>query len=191
MRHRISRVSAIALAALGSSAASADNDATQTPIKHIIVLIGENHSFDNVFATYKASRGQSVGNLLARGIIKPDGSPGPNSAAARQYLVDTPLPARYFMGTGFAKTAYSPFLPTPDLGGAPNKQISPADLAADPTGVQPPFDNQFTRAQLASLEPSLEKSDLSLLRTGATGAAGTSGPDTRIANYATQTPCSH
>jgi len=185
MRHRISRVSAIALAALGSSAASADNNATQTPIKHIIVLIGENHSFDNVFATYKASRGQSVGNLLARGIIKPDGSPGANSAAAKQYLVDTPLPARYFMGTGFAKTAYSPFLPTPDLGGAPNKQISPPDLAADPTGVQPPFDNQFTRAQLASLEPSLEKSDLSLLRTGATGAAGTSGPDTRIANYAT------
>ena len=181
----ISRVSAIALTAFGSSVARADDNATQTPIKHVIVLIGENHSFDNVFATYQATHGQSVGSLLSRGIIKADGSPGPNAAAAKQYQVNTPLPTNYFIDAGSNKTAYSPFLPTPDLGGAPNKQISPADLAADPTGVQPPFDSQFTDAKLASLEPSLEKSDFFLLRTGATGAAATSGPDTRVANYAT------
>ena len=26
---------------------------TTTPIKHVVVIIGENHSFDNVFATYR------------------------------------------------------------------------------------------------------------------------------------------
>src|SRR5262249_44050680 len=109
---------------------------------------------------------------------------GPNAGTAKQYQVNTPLPAQYFIDAGANKTPYSPFLPTPDLGGAPNQQISPADLAADPTGVQPPFDRQFSHAQLASLEPSFEQSDLFLLRTGATGAAGTSGPDTRVANYA-------
>jgi phospholipase C len=34
------------------------------------------------------------------------------------------------------------------------------------------------------LEPSFEQSDLFLLRIGATGAAGTSGPDIRVVNYA-------
>src|SRR5438876_11006225 len=48
---------------------------TQTPIKHVIVLIGENHSFDNVFATYRPKHGRLVSNLLAKGIIRPDGSP--------------------------------------------------------------------------------------------------------------------
>jgi phospholipase C len=178
-------VSAIALAALGPSSGRADDSGIQTPIKHIIVLIGENRTFDNVFASYKAKYGQSVGNLLSRGIIKADGSPGPNVTAATQYQVNTPLPPQYFIDAGSNKTAYAPFLPTPDLGGAPNEQISPADLAANPTGVQPPFDKGFSNAQLASLEPSFEKSDLFLLRTGATGAAGTSGPDTRVSNYAT------
>jgi phospholipase C len=32
---------------------------TQTPIKHVIVIIGENRSFDHVFATYVPPPGQS------------------------------------------------------------------------------------------------------------------------------------
>ena len=48
---------------------------TQTPIKHVIVLIGENHSFDNIYATYQPKSGQTVLNLLGEGIVKPDGSP--------------------------------------------------------------------------------------------------------------------
>jgi phospholipase C len=175
-------VSAIALAALAP--APAHDIVTQTPIKHVIVLIGENRSFDNIFAAYRAVHGQSVGNLLSKGIITADGLPGPNAAAATQYIVNTPLPSNYFMGSGFTKTAYAPYLPTPELGGAPNRQISPADLAADPTGVQPPFNSQFTSSQLAVLEPSFENRDLFLLRTGATGAAGSTGPDVRVANYA-------
>jgi len=177
--------SAIALAAVGTSSGRADDGGTASPIKHIIVLIGENRTFDSVFATYKAKYGQSVGNLLSRGIIKADGSPGANSGDATQYQVNTPLPGQYFISVPVSsKTAYSPFLPARDLGGAPDQQISPDDLAADPTGVQPPFDKQFSHAQLAALEPSFEKSDLFLLRTGATGAGDTSGPDTRVTNYA-------
>jgi phospholipase C len=38
--------------------------------------------------------------------------------------------------------------------------------------------------QLAAIEPSLELDDLCLLTTGATGAGGTTGPDSRISNFA-------
>src|SRR5689334_2422024 len=58
---------------------------TTTPIKHVIVIIGENRSFDHVFATYNPRPGQSVSNLLSKGIVKADGSPGRNFADATQY----------------------------------------------------------------------------------------------------------
>lgn len=154
---------------------------TDTPIKHLIVLIGENRSFDHTYATYQPDNRQSVSNLLSKGIIDVDGQPGPNASLAEQFQVNTPLPSTYFISSS-NKTPYSPFLPTPELGFAPNKQISVADLMTNPTGVQPPFDSSFTQPQLQSLEPSLEFSDLDFLRTGATGAAGTAGADTRVAN---------
>lgn len=186
MWHRIFRGSAIALAAFGSSGTCADtwadDNATQTPIKHVIVLIGENHSFDNVFATYKASRGQSVGNLLSRGIIKPDGSPGPILAQQS----NTWSIRRCRRVTLWVRALRR--LPIPRSCRHRIWGALPTNKSARRTSPQtrPAFnDNQFTDAQLASLEPSLEKSDLFLLRTGATGAAGTSGPDTRVANYAT------
>ena len=49
---------------------------TTTPIKHVIVIIGENRSFDHVFATYVPRGGQSVWNLLSEGIVNADGTPG-------------------------------------------------------------------------------------------------------------------
>src|SRR5262249_51181689 len=113
-----------------------------------------------------------------------DGRPGPNFATSRQFSVNSPLPASYFISTE-SKTAYAPFLPTPELGGAPNHAISSAELAANPTGVQPPFDASITDAQLAANEPSLEVGDLGLLRTGATGAGATTGPDLRVLNATT------
>jgi phospholipase C len=155
---------------------------TATPIKHVIVLIGENRTFDHTFATYQPKNGESVANLLSNGIVNPDGSPGPNSAAATQFKVNTPLPSAYFISVDASgKTAYST-LPTPELSGAPNHAINLTDLNADPTGVQPPFDNTISDAQLETLEPSLESEDLELLRTGATGAAGTTGLDSRVTN---------
>ncbi|WGR92643.1 phosphoesterase [Bradyrhizobium sp. ISRA435] len=56
---------------------------TRTPIKHVIVIIGENRSFDHVFATYVPNQpGESVMNLLSQGIVKLDQDknavPGPN-----------------------------------------------------------------------------------------------------------------
>ena len=55
---------------------------TRTPIKHVIVIIGENRSFDHVYATYKSPSGDFVSNLLSKGIITEDGTPGPKYAKA-------------------------------------------------------------------------------------------------------------
>jgi phospholipase C len=57
---------------------------TRTPIKHVIVIIGENHTFDNVFATYRPPAGQTVDNLLSEGIVSASGGPGPNFWKAQQ-----------------------------------------------------------------------------------------------------------
>jgi phospholipase C len=48
------------------------------------VIIGENHTFDNIFGTYQPPKGQSVLNLLSEGIVNANGSPGPNVAKAEQ-----------------------------------------------------------------------------------------------------------
>ena len=58
--------------------------ATTTPIKHVVVIIGENHSFDNVFATYQPPGHQHIQNLLSERMIRKNGSPGPNYAKATQ-----------------------------------------------------------------------------------------------------------
>ncbi len=55
-----------------------------TPIEHLIVVVGENLSFDNLFATYEPPAGQTVANLLSRGIVDKEGNPGPRFAAAAQ-----------------------------------------------------------------------------------------------------------
>jgi phospholipase C len=60
--------------------------ATTTPIKHVIIIIGENRSFDNVFATYMPKAGETVWNLLSEKIVKADGSPGANYSKALQYV---------------------------------------------------------------------------------------------------------
>ena len=163
-------LSAQSAAPLAYAGQKNQNDpSTTTPIKHLIVLIGENRSFDNVFGTYRPKTG-SVANLLSKGIVTDNGSPGLNSGLASQNLVNTPLPATYFISSN-NKTAYSP-LPTPQLNGAPNQQ--------KPLGSSAPFDNTVSDAELQTLEPSLEIGDLGLLRTGATGESGTTGLDSRI-----------
>ncbi len=49
------------LAAILSHSRNADGGAgTATPIKHLIVIIGENRTFDHVFGVYKPRPGQSV-----------------------------------------------------------------------------------------------------------------------------------
>src|SRR5262245_6276916 len=52
---------------------------TASPIKHVIILIGENRGFDHTFGTYTpVGKKQTISNLLSKGIVKADGSPGPN-----------------------------------------------------------------------------------------------------------------
>ena len=65
------------------ASAQSDGDTT-TPIKHLIVIIGENHSFDNAFATFQPVHGQRVNNLLSEGIVTCDGQSGPNVGLAQQ-----------------------------------------------------------------------------------------------------------
>src|ERR1700733_4788690 len=72
---------------------SKDNDAaaavkTESPIKHVIILIGENRGMDHTFGVYKpAGRGETISNILYKGIVKNDGSPGASFALAQQFLV--------------------------------------------------------------------------------------------------------
>jgi phospholipase C len=149
-----------------------DSLKTATPIKHLVVVIGENRSFDHVYATYVPQSGDTILNLLSEGIVRANGSPGPNFAAARQFT--TSGRKHYFIGLApRRKTPYAT-LPPPSLSGAPNVQ----------SATLPPFLSDLLPL-LALVEPSLEPGDLPLLTTGATGAAVREGaPDTRIANYA-------
>ena len=69
-------VSLIALAAVwlvSAAARAADPDKavdkikTASPIKHVLIIVGENRSFDHVFATYTPKgRDESVSNLLSK-----------------------------------------------------------------------------------------------------------------------------
>jgi acid phosphatase len=91
---RSSAAAAVVLVAgvLGGGNASAVTHArasasarTTTPIKHVIVIVGENHTFDNVFATYKPRHDQTIKNLLSEGIVRANGNPGPHVSLARQW----------------------------------------------------------------------------------------------------------
>jgi phospholipase C len=63
---------------------NSQHDNASSPIKHVIVIIGENRTFDHVFATYQPKSGETVSNLLSKGIVNADGTPGPNFALASQ-----------------------------------------------------------------------------------------------------------
>ena len=75
---------------LASVSASLPQQTTRTPIKHVIVIIGENRSFDHVFATYVPPAGEGIWNLLSEGIVNRDGSPGPNFYKAEQHVAEDP-----------------------------------------------------------------------------------------------------
>src|ERR1700680_4822762 len=83
---------------------------TATPIKHVIVIIGENRTFDHIFATYQPRHGERVSNLLSKGIVNPDGTPGPNFFLARQSSPTDPS-AECFQLNPSNNVAYSVFPP--------------------------------------------------------------------------------
>jgi phospholipase C len=80
---------------LPGAAEDHDKQGTATPIKHVIVIIGENRTFDHVFATYQSGHGESVSNLLSKGIVNADGTPGPNFSLASQSSATDSSPATY------------------------------------------------------------------------------------------------
>jgi phospholipase C len=131
-------VSVMMAATASASAARHHWASARTPIKHVVVIIGENHSFDNVFATYQPPRHQHVWNLLSEGIVKKNGSPGPNfSQAAQLTASDTKTYSLHPKITGRYKT-----LPRPNTtyvskacdgqnGNSPDKRF-PANLPDGP-----------------------------------------------------------
>ncbi|MYN19678.1 phosphoesterase [Rugamonas sp. FT107W] len=92
---------ALVCGALSFSAAAAASGAASTPIQHVIVLVGENRTFDNLYGVYQPRKGQTVANLLSKKIVNKDGTPGPRFADAAQKL-------------GLSSGAYTP---TPDFNG--------------------------------------------------------------------------
>jgi len=107
---------AAALGALTANAGAADPDKstdrihTTTPIKHVIVVIAENSSFDHAFGTFRPRDGQHIHNLLSKGIVNADGTPGPNFSKAAQFTV-TPQSQYFISAPVVSKTPYSTLPP--------------------------------------------------------------------------------
>jgi phospholipase C len=179
-RAMVALVMACALVAPSQAMFASDNDndrgknqnETELPIKHVIVLIGENRTFDHVFATYVPKSHDSVSNLLSKGIINADGTPGPNFKKAQQFQAVVPFETNFFVSLDANQKAPYQVLPQPTLNSAPVHTVLPPGTP---------------QAILAAVEPSLEPADLNLLTTGAaTGFTQTvvqPDPDTRVANF--------
>ena len=145
---------------------------TESPIKHVIILIGENRGTDHTFGVYRPkAKHQTISNLLSKGIVLQDGSPGPNFSLAQQFLV-APQPLYYVGAPDHDKAAYGDLgqMPQPNTNGAPPAQsLSSA-----------PFPPAFV-AEVAVLDPSPDfgADTDTILTTGFTGLAADS-LDTRI-----------
>lgn len=137
---------------------SSASNRTRTPIKHVIVIIGENRSFDHLFATYKPKGDQFIWNLRSEGIVKKDGTPGPNYSLAAQFTAIDESPSTY-QESPMGKSLFE-FLSVPLTGG--------------PT--VPLF---TTVAQAKQYENGLAPGYYKFLTTGGTGLPG-NVPDTRI-----------
>jgi len=157
---------------------------TASPIKHVIVLIGENRTFDHVFATYVPRSADSISNLRTKGIINADGTPGPHFPKAKQFQAIAPYNTTYFISLPpDQKVAYD-ILPEPTLNFAPiPKPLPPGDNSFQPLANFPPG---TPISLLAAVEPSLQTKDLHLLTTGVPQVIETvvlPDPDTRIQNF--------
>ena len=134
-----------------------------TPIKHVIVLIGENRTFDHIFATYVSPSGEHVSNLLSKGIIRADGSAGPNFKQAQQFQAVAPFQKQFFISLNDSEKAPYKTLP---IGATLNDSPLVPLVAGVPV------------AALPLIEPSLETADLGLLLTGTVGPPATAATQT-------------
>jgi phospholipase C len=152
-----------------STTASRDND-TATPIKHVIVIIGENRTFDHIFATYVPVKGQTVNNLLSEGIVKADGTPGPNFPVAEQKAAYDVAPDAFMLSPSVTTSFDGNVLPAPINGGPTDSYVKNDDL-------------KLARQS----ENGLPADYYAYLVTGGTGLTG-KVPDTRIKNVTALPP---
>ena len=170
-------VSVLAAVGLTNSTYAADPDKavdaikTASPIKHVIIIVGENRSFDHLFATYvPKKKNEKVLNLLSQGIVNADGTPGKNFAKAHQFqIISAPNNGKYFISADMQQKALYNVLPAPDLAGVQNPPA--AAILGLPGG-----------------DPGLPPEDQFLFGTGGTGLPNSLGPDTRITNVNTLPP---
>ena len=170
-------VSLIAATAGMAKDESKDNDAadalrTESPIKHVIILIGENRGTDHTFGVYRPKgRHQTISNILSKGIVEGDGSPGRNFELAQQYSVK-PQPLYYIGAPRNAKRAYG------DRGQMPQPNTNGAPAAQSLTGA--PFPPGFPEAaNQIDPSPDFGPNTNTILTTGATNLPPKS-LDTRI-----------
>jgi phospholipase C len=162
--------------AIGSAFAAGQTDTgskdadTSTPIKHVIVIIGENRSFDHVFATYVPQKGETVWNLLSEGIVTATGAPGPNFPVAEQKAAYDVAPDAFMLSPGVTASFAGNVLPAPINGG--------------PTDSYVPNDS-LSLAQQS--ENGLPADYYAYLVTGGSGLTG-KVPDTRIKNVTALPP---
>jgi phospholipase C len=102
---------------------TADHQKTETPIKHVIVIIGENRTFDHLFATYVPRSRDSVSNLLSKQIIKADGTPGKNFARAAQFEAVKPFRTKFFVSLSADEKKPYEVLPEPTLNFSPTSRF--------------------------------------------------------------------
>jgi phospholipase C len=137
---------------------------TTSPIKHVIIIVGENRTFDHIFATYVPKKGQQVDNLFSKGIVKADGTPGPNFALAHQNSAED---TDKFQESPGSKSLYD-VLPAPLVGGPKTASITNlTDAKASENGLPDDY--------------------LQFLTTGGTGQTSHT-PDMRITNVKSLPP---
>jgi phospholipase C len=141
---------------------------TESPIKHVIILIGENRGTDHTFGVYKPKgKGQTIANILSKGIVNENGSPGPHFSLAQQYQV-APQPTYYIGAPDKAKTLYGSRgqMPQPNTAGAPSAESAtgapflPAVLQAAATVDPSPDFNPKTTTILTTGFTSLPNDSL-------------------------------
>ena len=161
------------LGPVADSAQAQTQGRTASPIKHVIIIVGENRSFDHIFATYKPRPGQEVDNLLSKGIVKEDGTPGPHYNRALQYSADVTGHTTYELAPTSNKKPYTNE-PAPLNGG-------PTDVCAD-NGI-------CNLGDATSSENGLATDYYQYLTEGGTGLTG-KVPDTRISGVHSSAPYS-
>jgi phospholipase C len=143
---------------LNAQSANSAKKSAAPAIQHVIIILGENRSFDHVFATYVPKHGETVSNLLSKGIVNADGTPGPNYTLSAQFSAqDT---TTYSLSPG-GKALYT--------------NISPVIAG----GAMTPYFSSI--AQAKQIEPfALPENYYKFLTTGGTGLNSYVDVDTRI-----------